>query len=191
LPGDWTIVASAVAVGAAEIATAAALGQRGRLRRQPATLPPLSTSPDRVSKALPRAAAVGVPCSQQPGRTVSLTAKQFHYACGNMLTEEEPDALHVGLFWFSKRRLGGVGVPAWHREPIERAPVWESIHLAGWPTNRLARPGWRRLLPETGTRVRRLRPRERLLRRPCGPAQWRRPSRRRRIRSRRRCPNAV
>ena len=31
-------------------------------------------------------------------RTVSLTAIQFHYACGNMLTEEESDALHVGLF---------------------------------------------------------------------------------------------
>ena len=91
----------------------------------------------------------------------------------------------------SQRRLGGVGIPAWHREPIEQAPVWESIHLASWPANRLARPVWRRLLPEAGARVRRLRPRERLLRRPCGPARWRRPSPCHRSRSRRRCPNAV
>ena len=95
-------------------------------------------SPDRVSKALLRAAPVGVPCSQHPGRTVSLTAKQFHYACGNMLTEEEPDALHVGLFWFPSVGSAGVGISAWHRAPIERAPVWQSIHLASWPANRLA-----------------------------------------------------
>ena len=42
---------------------------------------------------------------QQPGRTVSLTAKQFRYACGS--TEVEPDALHVGLFWFSRSARRG------------------------------------------------------------------------------------
>jgi hypothetical protein len=75
-------------------------------------------------------------------------SKPFGAGPGIMLTEEEPDALHVGLFWFPSVGSAGVGIPAWHREPIERAPVWESIHLASWPANRLARPGWRRLLPE-------------------------------------------
>jgi hypothetical protein len=48
---------------------------------------------------------------------VSLTAKQFHYAFGNTLTEEESDALHdawtipgAGLPLFSVRRPGGATV---------------------------------------------------------------------------------
>ncbi len=88
---------------------------------------------------------------------MSLTAKQFHYACGNMLTEEEPDALHVGLSWFPSVGSAGVGIPAWHREQIERAPVWESTHVASWPANRLARPGgddfFPKLVPGSGGSV--------------------------------------
>lgn len=69
----------------------------------------IDPAPIKGVKALPLAQlrsafpVLGNPANKH--RTVSLTAKQFHYAFGNTLTEEESDALHAA--W----RIPGAGRP--------------------------------------------------------------------------------
>ena len=59
------------------------------------------------------------------------------------------------LAYFSSPSVGssGVGIPAWDWEPTERAPVWESIHVASWPANRLARLGGDDFFPKLVTHI--------------------------------------
>jgi hypothetical protein len=63
-----------------------------------------------------------------PHRTVSLIAKEFHYAFGNMLTEEESDALHDA--W----TIPGAGRPLFQGASANFFPHFPArvdIHLAG------------------------------------------------------------
>jgi hypothetical protein len=173
-------------------------GQRGRLRRQPATLPALSTQPDRVSEG-----ATARSCSrlQRLRDDRSLFSATRPHSVADRRTIPPRLRQHADRRGTRCSACWPILVPQRRLVGGRYSSVASGAHRAGssvgtYPCGELAREptsatGWRRLLPETGSRVRRLRPRERLRRRPCGPARWRRPSRRRRIRSRRRCPNAV